>query len=82
MKSQLNRRAPSVLFFLIVTAVGFPFFLLAFALSPLNDSWLRFVILALPFAALVALWLWSRKPGAEGLMGTSTLGQQVYPPGA
>jgi len=66
MKSDVNRRVPPVIFFLIVTAVGFPFFLLAFALSPLSDTWLRFVVPALPFTALLALWLWSRNPGPTG----------------
>jgi hypothetical protein len=68
MKSDRNWRVPSVILFLIAVAVGFPYLLLAFAFSPLSGTWLRFVVPLLPFTAVLALWLWSRKPESEGPM--------------
>jgi len=50
-----------VVFYLIGMAVGFPFLLLAFSVSPLSGTWLKFVVPALPFTALVALWVWGRR---------------------
>ncbi|HKE92709.1 MAG TPA: hypothetical protein VKB34_00270 [Povalibacter sp.] len=56
-----ERRVPMVVFYLIGMAVGFPFLLLAFSVSPLSGTWLKFVVPALPFTALVALWVWGRR---------------------
>jgi len=60
MSAESTRRAPPALLFLIGTMVSCPFLLLAFAISPLSGTWLRFVILALPFVALLPLWRWVR----------------------
>jgi hypothetical protein len=83
MKLDSNRseqRVPMIVFFLIGMSVGFPFLLLAFAMSPLSDTWLRFVVRALPFTALLALWLWGRSPSTEPSMNAAA--QQAFPPGA
>ena len=58
MSAQSTRRAPPALLLLIGTMVSCPFLLLAFAISPLSGTWLKFVILALPFVALLPLWRW------------------------
>jgi hypothetical protein len=44
-----ERRMPMAVFFLIGVTVGCHFYLLAFALSPVSGTWLKFVIPALPF---------------------------------
>jgi hypothetical protein len=83
MRVDSNRRAPLAIFCLIGTMVGFPFFLLAFAVSPLSGTLLRFVLPALPFVALLLLWLWARAPRSEGSkIGMNALTQEAYPPGA
>jgi hypothetical protein len=60
-----ERRVPMIVFILIGMSVGTPFLLLAFAMSPLSDTWLRFAVPALPFTALLALSLWRRSPSTE-----------------
>lgn len=86
MKLHSNRgqpRVPAVVLYLAVTVVGAPFFLLAFALTPLNGTWLMFAVAALPFTALVALWFWLRRPSsARSNVSAGVLAQEAYPPGA
>ena len=78
-----ERRVPMVVLYLVGTMVGAPFFLVAFALSPLSDTWLRFVAPALPFTALVLLWFWARRPSSGGSnIPINVLAQKTYPPGA
>jgi hypothetical protein len=81
MSAESSRRAPWVVLFFIGTMVSFPFLLLAFAVSPLGGSWLRFVIPALPFIALLLAWLWVRAP-ADPQAAMDALAQEAYPPGA
>jgi hypothetical protein len=83
MSAESSRRAPSAVLFLIGTMVSFPFLLLAFAVSPLSGTWLRFAIAALPFTALLLLWLWVRAPRpAEPKVAMNALAQEAYSPGA
>ena len=63
--------------------VGAPFLLLAFALTSLNRTWLMFAVAALPFTALLVLWLWLRRPNSAGShVSMGVLAQEAYPPGA
>jgi len=64
-----ERRMPMAVFFLIGVTVGCPFYLLAFALSPVSGTWLKFVIPALPFTGMLALWLWTRRASSQGPAG-------------
>ena len=83
MRVDSNRRAPLAIFCLIGTMVGFPFFFLAFAVSPLSGTLLRFVLPALPFVALLLLWFWARSSRTEGSkLAVNSLAQEAYPPGA
>jgi hypothetical protein len=76
-------RVPMVVLYLAGTVVGLPFFLLALALTPLNETWLTFAVGALPFTALAALWLWARRPSTGGSNGSvGVLAQDEYQPGA
>jgi hypothetical protein len=68
-----ERRMPMAVFFLIVVTVGCPFFLLAFALSPVSGTWLKFVIPALPFTGMLALWLWIRRARSQEPAGEDSL---------
>jgi len=83
MSAESSRRAPPALMFLIGTMVSCPFLFLAFALSPLSGTWLRFVIPALPFVALLPLWRWVRDPRpVQRQIATSSLVPEGYAPGA
>ena len=76
MTAESSRRAPPALMFLIVTMVSCPFLLLAFAVSPWSGTWLKFLMLALPFVALPPLWRWVRaRPHSNAV--TSPLPRRV-----
>jgi hypothetical protein len=69
--------------YLAGTVVGLPFFLLALALTPLYETWLSLAVAALPFTALPALWLWTRRPSSGGSnVPVGMLAQDEYQPGA
>ncbi|HEY5808108.1 MAG TPA: hypothetical protein VIT67_09090 [Povalibacter sp.] len=71
--NRTDRRIPTGVLFLTGVMVGCPFFLLAFALSPVGGTWLMFVIPALLFAGMLTVWLWSRRTRSHGPVGNDSL---------